>query len=136
MRANSVARQPPSHNSPLASTRAPLGHSLFKSYSWLRASCPAFSVSCRSIWPDSPCVKLTGAESLAQAQEPSLVPTDAWHTACGRYPLRLLGFVADDLAIIQTVRASSLWQGLIRKLDGDTKNLRQRVASFRGGFQW
>ena len=33
---------------------------------------------------------------LPQAQELGLVPTDAWHAADGNYPLRLLGFVADD----------------------------------------
>jgi hypothetical protein len=73
---------------------------------------------------------------LPQAQELGLVPTDAWHTAYGSYPLRLLGFVADDLETAQTARATPQWRALIRQLTGYTVNLKQRLVPFRGGFQW
>ena len=36
-------------------------------------------------------------EFLPKAQDLGLMPTDAWHTAYGKYPTRLIGFVADDL---------------------------------------
>jgi hypothetical protein len=75
-------------------------------------------------------------ELLPQAQELGLVPTDAWHTAYGRYPLRLIGFVADDLAAVQTARNTSQWHDLIQRLERYTTNLRQRIVPFRGGFQW
>lgn len=75
-------------------------------------------------------------ELLPQAQELGLVPTDAWHTAYGRYPLRLIGFVADDLAAVQTARDTPKWHDLIQRLERYTTNLRQRVVPFRGGFQW
>lgn len=75
-------------------------------------------------------------EFLPKAQELGLVPTDAWHTAYGNYPERLLGFVADDLAAAQAARKSSAWQGLMKKLEGYTGNLTQRVVRFSGGFQW
>jgi hypothetical protein len=75
-------------------------------------------------------------ELLPQAQALGLVPTDAWHTAYGNYPTRLLGFVADDLATMRTVRATDQWQALIKKLGGYTGNLTERVVRLRGGFQW
>jgi hypothetical protein len=75
-------------------------------------------------------------ELLPQAQELGLVPTEAWHTAYGDYPLRLLGFVADDLAAVQTARDTSQWRNLIERLEGYTTNLSQKVVAFRGGFQW
>ncbi len=73
---------------------------------------------------------------LPQAQELGLVPTDAWHTAYGNYPARMLAFVADDLEAMQAARAKPEWQDLIKRLTGYTNNLSQRVVRFRGGFQW
>ena len=75
-------------------------------------------------------------EFLPKAQELGLVTTDAWHTAYGRYPLRLLGFVGDDLATVQAVRDTPQWHELIQRLERYTANLKQRIVPFRGGFQW
>jgi hypothetical protein len=73
---------------------------------------------------------------LPQAQEMGLVPTDAWHTAYGNYPSRLIAFVAEDMATMQAARGKQEWQNLMRKLNNYTANLQQRVIRFRGGFQW
>jgi hypothetical protein len=75
-------------------------------------------------------------ELLPQAQELGLVPTDAWHTAYGAYPARLIGFVAEDLATAQRARASDKWLELLHKLQSFTLNFQQRLTPFRGGFQW
>jgi hypothetical protein len=75
-------------------------------------------------------------EFLPQAQALGLIPTDAWHTAYGNYPLLLLGFVADNLETVRAVRATNEWQKLIQRLESYTINLTQRVVLFRGGFQW
>jgi hypothetical protein len=75
-------------------------------------------------------------EFLPKAQELGLVPTDAWHTAYGKYPTRLLGFVADDLATARTAMASDDWKAIIQRLQGYTINLSHRLVRFRGGFQW
>jgi hypothetical protein len=75
-------------------------------------------------------------EFLPKAQELGLVPTDAWHTAYGKYPTRLLGFVADDLATARNAMASDEWQALMQRLQGYTINLSRRLVLFRGGFQW
>jgi hypothetical protein len=73
---------------------------------------------------------------LPQAQELGLVPTDAWHTAYGKYPSRLMAFVADDLPAMQNVRGKPEWQNLMKRLNNYTVNLSQRVVNFHGGFQW
>lgn len=75
-------------------------------------------------------------EFLPKAQELGLAPTDAWHTAFGNYPSRLIGFVADDLATVRTARSSDQWQSLVKRLEDYTGRFTQRVVPFRGGFQW
>jgi hypothetical protein len=75
-------------------------------------------------------------EFLPKAQELGLTPTDAWHTAYGRYPSRLLGLVAEDLAAVQRARNTPQWRDLMRQLEGYAVNLTQRVVPFHGGFQW
>ena len=75
-------------------------------------------------------------ELLPKAQELGLVPTDAWHTAYGKYPTRLLGFVAADLATARTAMASDEWKAMMQRLQGYTMNLSRRLVLFRGGFQW
>ncbi len=75
-------------------------------------------------------------EFLPQAQALGIVPTDAWHTAYGNYPVRLIGFVAADLATLRAARASDEWQTIIKRLESCTVGLRQRVVAFQGGFQW
>ena len=75
-------------------------------------------------------------EFLPQAQALGLVATDAWHTAYGDYPARLIGFVADDLRLVNMVRASDEWHAMIKKLEGYTGNLTERVVPLRGSFQW
>jgi hypothetical protein len=75
-------------------------------------------------------------EFLPQAQTLGLMPTDAWHTAYGKYPLRLIGFAADDLGVVRTARSSDEWHELMDKLEGYVLNLSLRVVPLRGGFQW
>ena len=75
-------------------------------------------------------------EFLPKAQELGLVPTDAWHTAYGSYPTRLIGFVADDLPTARTVMAGDDWKALLHRMQEYTLNLTLRLVAFRGGFQW
>lgn len=75
-------------------------------------------------------------ELLPKAQELGLTPTDAWHTAYGDYPARLIGFVAESLDAAHTALATSEWDALIRQLKGYASDLSQRLIPLRGGFQW
>jgi hypothetical protein len=75
-------------------------------------------------------------EFLPKAQGLGLVPTDAWHTAYGRYPTRLIGFVADDLAAARAAIGSDEWKTILARLQDYTTNLSRRLVRFSGGFQW
>ncbi len=75
-------------------------------------------------------------EFLPQAQELGLVPSDAWHTAYGNYPSRLLGFVAEDLDTARKAQATDRWRALMKRLEDYTSSLSLRMVTFRGGFQW
>jgi hypothetical protein len=75
-------------------------------------------------------------EFLPKAQELGLLPTDAWHTAYGKYPTRLIGFVADDLPTAQAALAKDEWKILMQRLREYTLDLSLRLVAFRGGFQW
>jgi hypothetical protein len=48
----------------------------------------------------------------------------------------LIAFVADDFDTVETVRAGDQWRAMIRKLQGYTGNLTERVVPLRPGFQW
>jgi hypothetical protein len=75
-------------------------------------------------------------EFLPKAQELGLMPTDAWHTAYGNYPNRLLGFVADSADAARAALQGDEWQALIRRLEGYAGSLTQRLVPYHGGFQW
>jgi len=75
-------------------------------------------------------------EFLPRAQELGLTPTDAWHTAYGGYPARLIGFVADDLSTIHRAMESDEWQGMMKRLGDYTGDMSRRIVRFKGGFQW
>ncbi len=75
-------------------------------------------------------------EFLPKAQEMGLIPTDAWHTAYGSYPARLIGFLADDLSTVHRAMETDEWQALMARLEGFTGGLTRRIVRFRGGFQW
>jgi len=75
-------------------------------------------------------------EFLPQAQSLGLTPTDAWHTAYGNYPKRLIGLVADDLETVRNARETEQWKTLITKLEGYAGNFSLRVVHLRSGFQW
>lgn len=75
-------------------------------------------------------------EMLPKAQELGLTPSDAWHTAYGNYPNRLIGFVADDLETAQHALASEEWGGMMSRLQVFTGDVARRLVRLRGGFQW
>jgi len=75
-------------------------------------------------------------EFLPKAQELGLTPTDAWHTAYGDYPLRLIGLVAENLDAARAAMDHEEWRALMGRLADYTGNLSRRLVPFRGGFQW
>jgi hypothetical protein len=75
-------------------------------------------------------------ELLPKAQELGLTPTDAWHTAYGNYPNRLIGFIADDADAARQAMGSEEWKGMMRRLEAYTGDVKRRLVRLSGGFQW
>jgi hypothetical protein len=71
--------------------------------------------------------------SLARAGLPMC---EAWHTAYGRYPLRLTGFLAPDLEALEHVLGSESFHTLETRLQEYVENYKRRVVTVRRGFQF
>ena len=69
-------------------------------------------------------------------QEMGLAMVDAWHTAYGAYPIRLIGFVAEDYSQADTVLHSEKYQHLEEKLVEFTFNFKRRIIPFSDKFQF
>ncbi|MDT8306066.1 MAG: hypothetical protein RRC07_09030 [Anaerolineae bacterium] len=61
--------------------------------------------------------------------------TDAWHTAYGDQPNRLVVFAARERAVIDKVLASSAWESLIEELERFVTDFHYKVIPYREGFQ-
>ncbi len=61
--------------------------------------------------------------------------SDAWHTAYGDQPNRLVAFVAQDRAIIDRVLASRAWEALTEELGRYVTSFQYKVIPYREGFQ-
>jgi len=72
---------------------------------------------------------------LPRLQELGLAMTEAWHTAYGDYPLRLIGFVAPDMDLLKDVLSGDEWQNLEGRLKQFVGNYRRRAVAYRDGFQ-
>lgn len=62
--------------------------------------------------------------------------SEAWHTAYGDQPNRLVGFVARERAAIERVLASSTWEALNEELAQFVANFSYKVIPYREGFQF
>lgn len=61
--------------------------------------------------------------------------TDAWHTAYGDQPNRLVAFVAREHATIDKVLASAAWESLTEELERYVTGFRYKVIPYHEGFQ-
>lgn len=62
--------------------------------------------------------------------------SEAWHTAYGLAPNRLLGFVCEDRDTIASLLDSELWGELNEELGNYVTDFSFKVVPFRGGFQF
>lgn len=72
---------------------------------------------------------------LPAMQQLGLQMTEAWHTAYGDAPNRLIGFVTPDRDTMQTVLQSDAWADLNSKLNEFVTDFSYKVIPYRGGFQ-
>ncbi len=75
-------------------------------------------------------------EMIPGAQSMGLVLNEAWHTAYGRYPVRLNGFVAKDRSTLDRVLASPEWTQLEDKLKRFVTDYKRKIIPYREGFQF
>jgi hypothetical protein len=75
-------------------------------------------------------------EFLPQLQARGLMMTDAWHTAYGDYPVRLLAFAAPDRKTLNDILHGDKWQELEGRLKQYVTNLRSQIAPYKEGFQF
>lgn len=68
-------------------------------------------------------------------QSMGLQMSEAWHTAYGNAPNRLLGFICGDWDTMNTLLDSELWQDLNTELEKYVSDLQYKVVPYRGGFQ-
>jgi hypothetical protein len=61
--------------------------------------------------------------------------SEAWHTAYGEWPNRLVGFIAHDAQTMNRVLADETWDSLNEQLRQYVTNFRYKVIPYREGFQ-
>ena len=62
--------------------------------------------------------------------------SEAWHTAYGDYPIRLLNFVVEDYETITDALSSERWEELEEKLRHYVMNYTRKIISYQYGVQF
>jgi len=62
--------------------------------------------------------------------------SDAWHTAYGDFPNRLVGFISRDRETIDDLLENETWQSLNEELQRFVSGFEYRVVPYREGFQF
>lgn len=61
--------------------------------------------------------------------------SEAWHTAYGDAPNRLIGLVCNDEGSMQLLLSSDEWETLNEQLEEFVSDLDYKFVPYRGGFQ-
>lgn len=61
--------------------------------------------------------------------------SEAWHTAYGDAPNRLIGFVCEDRHTVSDLLENEIWQGLNAQLEQYVTDFNYKVVPYRGIFQ-
>ncbi|RMG95266.1 MAG: hypothetical protein D6706_12485 [Chloroflexi bacterium] len=75
------------------------------------------------------------SQYLPTMQAMGLQLSEAWHTAYGDAPNRLIGFVAADLETVQSLLRNEQWRVLNEQLEQYVTDFHYKVIPYRGGFQ-
>ncbi len=76
------------------------------------------------------------AEFLPALQDMGLTMAEAWQTAWGNYPQRLLGLLGEDRATIEETLAGQRWRDMEGKLVRYVTDYQRRLVPARSGFQF
>ena len=69
-------------------------------------------------------------------QAMGLEMSEAWHTAYGEFPDRLVGFVARDRQTFDELLENDSWHSLNEELRRFVTNLDYKLVPYREGFQF
>lgn len=69
-------------------------------------------------------------------QRLGLEMSDAWHTAYGDQPIRLIGFVCRDEDELHTILSEDTWERLNDELVKYVTDFSYKVVPYREGFQY
>ena len=75
-------------------------------------------------------------ELVPAVQNLGLGMAEAWHTAVGNYPIRLVAFVGETRESVDKVIESEQWEELETRLRQYVTNYKRRVVPFRNRFQF
>lgn len=75
-------------------------------------------------------------ELVPAVQSMGLGMAEAWHTAVGNYPLRLVAFVGESRTQVDEVLGSEKWDELETRLQQYVTNYKRRTVPFRDRFQF
>ncbi len=75
-------------------------------------------------------------ELVPTVQKMGLGMAEAWHTAVGDYPLRLVAFVGETRESVDSVPESEQWEDLESRLQQYVTNYTRRIVPFRNRFQF
>ena len=69
-------------------------------------------------------------------QAMGLEMSDAWHTAYGDFPNRLIGFVARDQETLQSILENDSWTALNEELQQFVTDFAYKIIPYQEGFQF
>jgi hypothetical protein len=72
---------------------------------------------------------------IPMMQAMGLQMSEAWHTAYGEAPNRMVGFVCAEQDTIQELLDSEAWLTLNEELESYVNDFTYKVIPYRGGFQ-
>ena len=76
------------------------------------------------------------SELVPAMQSLGLYMLQVYHTAYGKYPVRQLEFVAENLETVNQAMETSAWAEIQSKFQEYTCNYSQKLVRFRDGFQF
>jgi hypothetical protein len=75
-------------------------------------------------------------EFVPALEQMGLTMCDAWYTAYGAYPLRLTGFIAQDIHTLEEIIASETFKDLEARLQELVSNYARRIVPRSSRFQF
>ncbi len=79
--------------------------------------------------------KFMMGQYLPTLQSLGLQMSEAWYTAYGEAPSRMMGFVSPDRAAMSEMLGSDEWSELTKTLEGFVEEFDYKIIPYRQGFQ-